>query len=862
MGAERDLSSFVNQFKVKKGSEHTHTSLASPSGSFYIPADGTQTFHELYVAAMQSGAALHFTEKHREVGPFVIDLDFRTTSAERAFSPSDVERFLSKYCELIFQYLDVDECDCYVMTKPGPQPKDGGGANSFKDGVHIVVPNAVSVPALQHIVRKRMITEHAASFEPFQSSNSLDDIVDEAVIDRNNWQMYGSSKPGAPAYSVTGALRFNRDATSQPLAVPASADLVSLLSIRNKYEASPLSKDDARANEVREAAKSYVRKYPLKQPVAASNPLNRRKNVCEDLKQAEELVNMLSAKRAETYYDWIRVGWCLRSIDYRLLGVWNDFSMRSPKWEDGTCETYWNRMRESGLGIGTLRMWAKQDSPDAYALMQRSDIGQLVSKSATKTHFDIAAVVHFMFKDRFVCVSIKNNRWYEFADHRWRICDSGHSLRSAMSRCVFREISAHASIWSTRASESDEESEQTRCSALAKALNDIAMQLKKSAFKDNIMKECREMFYDSHFEEKLDNNCVLIGFENGVYDLEVMEFREGRSEDMVSLSTHVNYVPFNPTDRIAVEIDNFMAKVLVNPAIRKYVMLLLSSFLNGAIKHEKFHIWTGSGSNGKSKTIDLFEQSFGDYCCKLPITLLTQKRAASNAATSEVARTKGKRFACLQEPSEDEKLNVGLMKELTGGDKIQARQLYREPIEFKPQFKMILTCNTLPNVPSDDGGTWRRIRVVEFTSKFCENPSKENEFEIDHALSEKFEDWKEMFISMLIEYHKEYMAKGITEPAEVMKCTNNYQKNNDTFMEFIEQTLDRKEGSSASTVEYRELLGAYKYWTRENNIPASSIRKSEFVNLASKHMGPPTVTRSETLWSGWGFQAQGGDGGI
>ena len=63
---------------------------------------------------------------------------------------------------------------------------------------------------------------------------------------------------------------------------------------------------------------------------------------------------------------------------------------------------------------------------------------------------------------------------------------------------------------------------------------------------------------------------------------------------------------------------------------------------------------------------------------------------------------------------------------------------------------MILTCNELPEVPSDDGGTWRRIRVIEFTSKFCENPVKPNEFAMDLELSDKFDRWAESFISMFI----------------------------------------------------------------------------------------------------------------
>ena len=161
--------------------------------------------------------------------------------------------------------------------------------------------------------------------------------------------------------------------------------------------------------------------------------------------------------------------------------------------------------------------------------------------------------------------------------------------------------------------------------------------------------------------------------------------------------------------------------------MKNYVLDFFASCLQGHVQSEQFNIWTGCGANGKSLAIQIFQEALGDYSTNISITLLTNKRASSNAASPELARCKGIRFVVFQEPENDDKIHVGHMKELTGGDKISARRLYKEPVDFYPQFKTLLTCNKLPFIPFNDGGTWRRLKVVPFEIEFVENPKLPNQ---------------------------------------------------------------------------------------------------------------------------------------
>jgi hypothetical protein len=279
-----------------------------------------------------------------------------------------------------------------------------------------------------------------------------------------------------------------------------------------------------------------------------------------------------------------------------------------------------------------------------------------------------------------------------------------------------------------------------------------------SCTKKNVQKRCKD-FVGDYF------NLIIYG--NGIEEIPVLLERKKSHERIKNKNS--SYYSFT--------IDKVEDNYYYGFEIDKNHRYLMGDF---TVTHN---------SNGKSKILELFVHSLGSYSIKFPITMLTGKRAASNACTPEVLQSKGKRFAYFEEPSENERINTGILKEYTGGDKIKTRGLHKDPIEFKPQFKTVLLCNDVPKAPPNDTGYWRRTEVIEFKSKFCENPKESFEFPIDKNLSEKMRNWKELFMALLLDvYYKKYKKEGIKVPNEVIKFTLEYQKQCDLYSDFISNT--------------------------------------------------------------------------
>lgn len=164
---------------------------------------------------------------------------------------------------------------------------------------------------------------------------------------------------------------------------------------------------------------------------------------------------------------------------------------------------------------------------------------------------------------------------------------------------------------------------------------------------------------------------------------------------------------------------------------------------------------------------------------------------------------------------------------------------------------MVLTCNHLPVVPSDDGGTWRRIRVVRFESKFSDNPdpNNPNEFPADPKLHSKFDDWGSAFMSVLVDLYKKVVTTKEREPDEVLEATREYQRRNDTVADFADSCIVKNlDGAMLLDQAYAD----FRAWLKDEGIAErGSMRKADFVSLLEKNLGKCSIIKKAKGWRGF-----------
>ena len=257
-----------------------------------------------------------------------------------------------------------------------------------------------------------------------------------------------------------------------------------------------------------------------------------------------------------------------------------------------------------------------------------------------------------------------------------------------------------------------------------------------------------------------------------------------------------------------------MEQLFPNPSLRDYMWNHLASVLIGTNENQTFNIYNGKGSNGKSKLVELMALCLGDYKEDVPVTLITQKRTSIGQVSPELAKLKGCRYAVMQEPSKGDKINEGIMKQITGGDPMQARALFKDSVTYIPQFTLAVCTNTLFDIKSNDEGTWRRIRVSDFLAHFVETPEHSEEdpyqYKIDKDLSKKLKKWRHVFIALLIQIV--FKTNGIVKDCdEVLQKSQQYRQEQDYLTQFLDSRIEKAE-KGCRPMKKTEVMSEFTDW--------------------------------------------------
>jgi P4 family phage/plasmid primase-like protien len=349
----------------------------------------------------------------------------------------------------------------------------------------------------------------------------------------------------------------------------------------------------------------------------------------------------------------------------------------------------------------------------------------------------------------------------------------------------------------------------------------LQTKLHKPSFENEIISGAKIYCMDKDFFKLLNSKKHLVPFTNGVYDLLKNEFRQTKKEDYVNLTFKYDY----NTNSHNPEVYQFIHNILPVKNVRDWVLKKLGECLNGDIPNTNFLMFIGDGANGKSQLLNLMKLAMGELGEKVEVTLLTRKRNNANEANTEKIKLLNKRFAFLSEPEDGEKINIGLLKELTGSEEIIARGLYQESVSFVMETKLFLACNELPEIKGEDTALWRRIRVVDFPSRFVDEPKESNEYKIDRTLPSRMREdvtWRQTFINILLEYY----YKDVSEPDEVKMRTNEYRSDNSNLESWINENIKYNKNSILKLKEVVvEFTGQQKPHTSVSNKVRKEIEK-------------------------------------
>lgn len=567
-----------------------------------------------------------------------------------------------------------------------------------------------------------------------------------------------------------------------------------------------ISSDDEEEDEPKKEIKS-IKKTKINKSNNHDVNINTNKNINMD--EITQLLDGLNKKRYLEYNYWLIVYFIF--INEKLpLELFEEFSKKSPTYNKYENEKVLRSIKpKQGYSISTLYFWLKEDNKELFNELCKNHISFW---SNDLSNYSIALLYYNMFPNDYI---FSNLGWFEYNQNNVLISrgkDYPLKLLSSISSVLQELINNYMKTLLYNDAKYVEKTEF--CLKFRKLTG-------STNFKTGVIKELSSFYLDDEIEKKV-NNINLLAFNNILYDYSKNEFRKINKEDYITFTTgydleyKINNNKIIPimNEKYKQEIKNIIGSIFESKEVIKFWFYTTSISLFGNNK-ERFYIHTGAGGgNGKGLTQRILSNCLGKYFKQVSNNFFMGSLNKASA-DPELCQCLGVRYLSVSEPDDtaNKKFNVSNLKTYSGNDKISCRGLFKENIEFLPQFTVNIACNEIPKMSDVDGGIIRRINIINYPFEFRDaekinNPNIQKP--INYELKEKTIHNKEFiqtFMLMLIHKAYKYGKKEFKTPESILKRNQEYINENNDLNEWFNNTLTKT--NNINGISSGDLLNNY-----------------------------------------------------
>jgi phage/plasmid-associated DNA primase len=549
---------------------------------------------------------------------------------------------------------------------------------------------------------------------------------------------------------------------------------------------------------------------------------------CDDVKLIEKLLNILNSEYYDDYNEWYKIGMILKhkekELNISLFEIFDTFSKKSKKYDKHAVKKYWNGFNPEKITItiGSLNEYAKKSNSSEYKNIMRDHYDknkiEITEKYICETLNKMAGD-YFFFKNKILySFDIHNKLWFEDEPETIKkyINDELYDyLFELLNDCIYNDIYLQSQI---------------------KQLKNYCL---KNKGQEEILRAYKTRYLNNCNTIEFDTNPYLIGFTNGIYDLQKNIFRCYEYNDYMTTNTGYAYRKATTEEKKCAE--DIIYQIENNDEKRYLLYQVLATGLIGDA-YRKFFIFNGAGGNGKSLLSDIMEATIGKYFVRLNKGILCgkdKKIDSSNEHTAGINILNKKRFGIFSETAKDQTINNSRMKDLTGNKYFAGRRMNHED-EFKIQnhATYIVECNSKPRL-SEEATDADIERIVDFLfeSKFVQNKEDVNEneryYKADTFLKTKLSYLKFGFLEIFIEKAYHFINNDNCQfkiPKCVLERSKEYISSSYTYLEYLRETAIKTKNND-DFIQIKDLYNTIKTTDLYINSTKEERRKITFQSM-------------------------------